>query len=198
MLFELRIDKSVCKYVSIIRQSVVEIRVFLFIFAGGILAFSVSTLHLLRGCPVPGSCEEPTTKFSRHFIGALSSTFFFMGGRFDPVEDELESEDWSFHVMLGLLFFFTVIVMLNVLIALINEAFKKGNDAWRLDWIEARLQYIEVAENLSYHIPGFRETYSWFPKEIYFCSKAQEDKDEVAKVLADKAKRNQERETDQK
>ncbi|KAF9962581.1 hypothetical protein BGZ72_000001, partial [Mortierella alpina] len=60
---------------------------------------------------------------------------------------------------------------------LINEAFKKGNDAWRLDWIEARLQYIEVAENLSYHIPGFRQTYSWFPKEIYFCSTAQEVKD---------------------
>ncbi|KAF9079664.1 hypothetical protein BGX27_006137, partial [Mortierella sp. AM989] len=34
----------------------------------------------------------------------------------------------------------------------------------------SRLRYIESAENLSYHIPGFRETYDWFPKEIYFSS----------------------------
>ncbi|KAF9949252.1 hypothetical protein BGZ70_001846 [Mortierella alpina] len=174
MYFELRIYKSWCKYVSIIRQSVVELRVFLFIFAGGIVAFSISTLHLLRACTIPGSCEEPTTKFSKHFIGALSSTFFFMGGRFDPVADELGSDDWAFHIMLGGLFFSTVIVMLNVLIALINKAFKKGDDAWRLDWVEARLHYIELAENLSYHIPGFRQNHDWFPKEIYFAATAKE------------------------
>ncbi|CAO3570467.1 unnamed protein product [Mortierella alpina] len=175
MLFELRIYKSVCKYVSIIRQSVVEIRVFLFIFAGGLVAFAISTLHLLRACTIPGSCKKPTTKFSEHFLGALSSTFFFMGGRFDPVADELGSEDWDFHVMLGVFFFFTVIVMLNVLIALINKAFKKGDNAWRLDWVQARLNYIELAENLSYHIPGFRQNHDWFPKEIYFTATAKED-----------------------
>ncbi|KAF9285201.1 hypothetical protein BGZ68_004093, partial [Mortierella alpina] len=36
MLFELRIYKSVCKYVTIIRESVAEIRAFFFIFAGGL------------------------------------------------------------------------------------------------------------------------------------------------------------------
>ncbi|KAF9574331.1 hypothetical protein EC968_006838 [Mortierella alpina] len=101
------------------------------------------------------------------------------GGRFDPVADELGSSNWDFHLMLGVYFFFTVIVMLNVLIALINKAFQKGDDAWRRDWIEARLHYIEIAENLSYHVPGFRDTYDWFPKEIYFSSKVQ---DELAKT----------------
>ncbi|KAF9574330.1 hypothetical protein EC968_006837 [Mortierella alpina] len=122
MLFELRIYKSVCKYITIIRQSVIEIR----------------------------------------------------GGRFDPIEEQLESDDWGFHFMMMINFFFTVIVMLNVLIALINKAFTKGDDDWRLDWIESRLHYIELAENLSYHIPGFRQTHNWFPKEIYFSVPAKE------------------------
>ncbi|KAG9322436.1 hypothetical protein KVV02_004790 [Mortierella alpina] len=52
--------------------------------------------------------------------------------------------------------------------ALINVAFTKGDDVWRLAWVESRLRYIEAAENMSYHIPGFREAYNWFPNEIYY------------------------------
>ncbi|KAI1316196.1 hypothetical protein EDD11_010368, partial [Mortierella claussenii] len=40
MLFELRINQMVCKYVSIIQQAIVEIQVFFVIFAGGVLAFT--------------------------------------------------------------------------------------------------------------------------------------------------------------
>jgi hypothetical protein len=58
--------------------------------------------------------------------------------------------------------------------ALINVAFGKGDDGWRKAWIEARLRYIELAENLSYHLPGFRQTYDCFPKEIYFTASAKE------------------------
>ncbi|KAF9272478.1 hypothetical protein BGZ68_002376, partial [Mortierella alpina] len=172
-LFELRINKSVCKYVTIIQETVIEIRVFFIIFAGGLFAFTVATLHLLRGCPVLGECEAPTTKLSPHFLGALSATYFFMGGRYEPVSKEFESEDWGFHLMMAVYFFFTVIVMLNVLIALINVAFTKGDDSWRLVWIESRLHYIESAENMSYHIPGFRQSHNWFPKEIYYSATLQ-------------------------
>lgn len=58
--------------------------------------------------------------------------------------------------------------------ALINVAFAKGDDGWRLAWIEARLRYIESAENLSYHIPGFRQTFDCFPKLIYFTATAKD------------------------
>jgi len=51
-------------------------------------------------------------------------------------------------------------------------AFTKRHDGQRL--IQARLHYIELAENLSFHIPGFRETYNIFPKEIYFSATAKE------------------------
>ncbi|KAF8916174.1 hypothetical protein BGZ58_005320, partial [Dissophora ornata] len=134
MLFELRINKSVCKYVTIIQEAVYEIRVFFVIFAGGILAFAIATLHLLRSCPYEG-CDPPTSAFSSNFIGALFDTYFFMGGIWDPVSDNFANNEFGFQLMMALFFFFTVILMLNVLIALINVAFAKGDDGWRLVWI---------------------------------------------------------------
>ncbi|KAG0329626.1 hypothetical protein BGZ99_001233 [Dissophora globulifera] len=175
MLFELRINKSVCKYVTIIQQAVIEIRVFFFILAGGILAFTIAILHLLRSCPYEG-CDSPTTELPRSFVGALSATYFFMGGVWDPVSADFTTEQWAFHLMMAIFFFFTVILMLNVLIALINKAFEKGDDDWRLVWIESRLRFIESAENMSYHIPGFRQTHNWFPKEIYFSATPEQIK----------------------
>ncbi|KAF9977378.1 hypothetical protein BGZ75_010326, partial [Mortierella antarctica] len=175
-LFELRVFKSVCKYVSIIQHTVVEIRAFFFIFAAGIIAFAIATLHLLRACPVLDGCKELTIKFSGNFFGALSTTYFFMGGRYDDVAEDFDSDGWEFHLMMAIYLFFTVIVMLNVLIALINVAFTKGDDSWRLVCIESRLRYIESAENMSYHIPGFRQSYNWFPKEIFYSATPKEVK----------------------
>jgi hypothetical protein len=91
-----------------------------------------------------------------------------MGGVWDPVSDDFKSDNFGFHMMMVLYFFTSVVLMLNVLIALINVAFNKGDDGWRLTWIEWRIRYIEAAENMSYHIPGFRQTYDFFPDEIYF------------------------------
>ncbi|KAF9902913.1 biogenesis of lysosome- organelles complex 1 subunit 2 [Linnemannia zychae] len=132
MLFELRVIRGVCKYVTIIQHALIEIWAFFVIFAGG---------------------------------------------RYDPVALELDAngnEDWAFHMTMFIFLFLTTILLLNVLIALINVAFGKGGDGWRKAWVEARLRDIEAAENLSYIIPGFRQTYAeWFPKEIYFTTTAK-------------------------
>ncbi|KAF9548030.1 hypothetical protein EC957_007313 [Mortierella hygrophila] len=174
MLIELRISKGVCKYVTIIQQAVVEIWIFFMIFAGCIVAFTITLLHLRMSCTYEG-CTRTETKYPRHFVGALSATYFFLGGRYDPVSGELDSmEDWPFHLAMFIFLFSTTILMLNVLIALINVAFAKGDDGWRLAWIEARLRYIESAENLSYHIPEFRQTFDCFPKLIYFTATAKD------------------------
>ncbi|KAF9909343.1 hypothetical protein EC991_008728 [Linnemannia zychae] len=184
MLFELRVFKQVCKYVMIIKQTVIEIRGFFIIFAGGLLAFAIATEHLLRACPVvvegddgTKGCGREDSDFPRNFFYALSATYFFMGGRYDPVSPLFDTEDLGFHIMMIVFFFFTVIVMLNVLIALINVAFTKGDDGWRLAWIESRLRYIESAENMSYSIPGFRQAHNWFPKQIYFSATPQQVRD---------------------
>ncbi|KAG0297994.1 hypothetical protein BGZ96_003641 [Linnemannia gamsii] len=116
-LFELRVNKSVCHFVTIIIQIFDKIKVFFFIFAGGILAFTIAILHLLRSPPTasPGS--------------------------------------------------------------LISLAFNDGDETWRLTWIENRLRYVESAENMSYHIPGFRDRHDWFPREIYYSATPQQVRD---------------------
>ncbi|KAG0371794.1 hypothetical protein BGX24_001164, partial [Mortierella sp. AD032] len=187
-LFELRVIKSVCHFVTIIIRVVSEIRVFFFIFAGGILGFTIAILHLLRAC-IYESCpsdddpsfvalpENQRVVFPRNFYSAISSTYFFMGGRYDAIDNQLSGDNWPFHTMMIIYFFFTVILMLNVLIALINLAFNESDGTWHLTWLENRLRYIESAENMSYQIPGFRETHDWFPREIYYSATPRQVKD---------------------
>ncbi|KAG0044357.1 hypothetical protein BGZ83_010417, partial [Gryganskiella cystojenkinii] len=185
MLFEARVQEGICKYVTIIQEAVVEIKVFLVIFAAGLLGFAVAILHLFHGkCPMGpmGDClvnvQDSNSTFPDNFLSAVSSTYFFMGGIYDPVSENFKGTDWAFHLMMAMYFFFTVILMLNVLIALINVAFIKGGDGWRLVWIESRLQYIEAAENMSYHIPGFRDAHdNYFPNVIYFTATWKQIKD---------------------
>ncbi|KAK3809495.1 MAG: hypothetical protein J3Q66DRAFT_71215 [Benniella sp.] len=181
IVFELRIFKSVCKFVTIIQQAVAEIRVFFVIFAGGLIAFAVATLHLLRAC-THDECQPPETGFPSNFWGALLSMYFFMNGRWDPVSKDFESENWGFHIMMAIFSFVTTILMLNVLIALINVAFNKGDDGWRLVWIESQLRYIEAAEDMSYHIPGFRQTYDFFPDVIYFSATYEQVREITSKL----------------
>ncbi|KAF9317534.1 hypothetical protein BGZ91_005358 [Linnemannia elongata] len=49
-LFELRVIRGVCKFVAIIIYIISSIRVFFFIVAGGIFAFSVAIIHVLHTC----------------------------------------------------------------------------------------------------------------------------------------------------
>ncbi|KAG0002127.1 hypothetical protein BGZ65_002902, partial [Modicella reniformis] len=174
-LFELRLNKKVCQFVTIITRILGEVRVFFLIFATGILAFTIAILHLLRGCPV-NVCEEKNIKFPFPFHLALSSTYFFMGGRWDPVSENFEKDDWAFHMMMILYFFFTVILLLNVLITLMNMPFNAGDESWQLVWMESRLRWIERAENIAHNIPGLRNVYDLFPQKIYYFATQKQQK----------------------
>ncbi|KAF9573589.1 hypothetical protein EC968_008346 [Mortierella alpina] len=174
-LFELRVVKSMCYFVTIIIQAIRKIKVFFFIFALGMLTFTVGNLHLLRGFSFKG--DPPQSEFPRHFYSALTATYFFMGGRYDQIGQEMNGEDgvhWEFQMMMIIFFFFTVILMLNVLIALINKAFSDGDETWRLVWLENRLRIVESAEDMSFRIPGFRESHNWFPESIYYSATPQQ------------------------
>ncbi|KAG0307735.1 hypothetical protein BGZ98_009934 [Dissophora globulifera] len=180
MLFELRINQSICKFVTIIQQVLAEIKVFFVISAAGIVSFTIGIslrTCLVGGCP-PVDDESAGTgnpPFLTKFFHALSSTYLFMGGRYDPISEKFNSNDWEFYfTMFFIYYFFLVILMLNVLIALTNVALTKGDDGWRLAWVESRLRYIESAENMSYHIPGYRASHDCFPEEIYFSSTLQQ------------------------
>jgi len=76
-LFELRVNRAVCQFVTIIVQIFSKIRVFFIIFLVGILAFTLALSHLLRGC-VQEPCPAPSTGFPPNPYEAFSATFFFM------------------------------------------------------------------------------------------------------------------------
>ncbi|KAF9188188.1 hypothetical protein BGZ50_001486 [Haplosporangium sp. Z 11] len=97
-----------------------------------------------------------------------------MGGRYDPINDELDSNNWAFLTLMIVYLTFTVIIMLNVLIALINLAFDDSDETWRQNWTENKLRIVESAENMSHDIPGFRQLYNWFPEEVYYSATAKE------------------------
>ncbi|KAG0255757.1 hypothetical protein BG011_004955 [Mortierella polycephala] len=194
LLFELRVSRTVCHFVTIIVQVLSNIKVFFFIFIGGTLAFTTAIMHVLHACAFttcigpdptldPAPDAEPIVMFPKHFYKAISSTFFLMGGRYDPVNNDLDSNNWAFHTLMIVYFFFTVIVMLNVLIALINAGFSVGDETRHLVWVENRLRYVASAEEMSFHIPGFRESHDYFPKEIYYSATPQQVKDYKAKYL---------------
>ncbi|KAF9355009.1 hypothetical protein BGX34_010700 [Mortierella sp. NVP85] len=180
ILFELRVNKNVCHYVAIIIRIIGKIRIFFAIFVFGILAFAIAILHLLRGCPVD-VCEETEVAFPLQFHRAISATYFFMGGIWDPVSDNFNEGDWDFHIMMMMYFFFTSILLLNVLIALMNLAFNDGDTTWELTWKESRLRCVEGAETATYNIPGFREAYDMFPDKIYYFATHKEQKEFHAK-----------------
>ncbi|KAG0198388.1 hypothetical protein BGX33_012366 [Mortierella sp. NVP41] len=165
VLFELRVIRMVCQFSSIIMQALVSIRVFVFVFFGGLAAFTIAILHFCVNTP---DCPSYNEGFSANLFRSFSMAYFMMGGRYDPVRNGFNTDNVGFHLMMGLYFFFSVILMLNVLIALLNNAFDDGDQKWRLEWLENRLHYIERAENFTYDIPGFRAAHDYFPETIYY------------------------------
>ncbi|KAG0335298.1 hypothetical protein BG000_007647 [Podila horticola] len=171
ILFELRVVEGICKIVAIILNITYRIKVFFVIFAGCVFAFSHSFLYLFwagTGTATPEEIKEKSDAHPRDFGSSLTTTYFMMGGRYDPMADMFKNGDAGFLIMMVIYFFITVILMLNVLIALINTAFNKGESVWKVVWLESRLRFAESAENMSFIIPGFRRTHHWFPNEVYY------------------------------
>ncbi|KAG0004242.1 hypothetical protein BGZ65_000723 [Modicella reniformis] len=173
-LFELRVKRSVCQFVTVIVRTLSNLQIFIIIFFAGIVAFAIAILHLFRGCPA-NICDDSGVKYPFELLRAISSTYFFMGGIWDSTSDNFNSDNWAFHTMMIMYFFFTSILLLNVLISLINEAFDDAKETWHLVWMENRLRYIEGAEAIANSIPGFREAHL-FPKEIYYSATIQQQK----------------------
>ncbi|KAF9919544.1 hypothetical protein FBU30_010877 [Linnemannia zychae] len=112
------------------------------------------------------------------------------GGRYDNLSGEFDSDDVGFHLLMAIFFFFTVILMLNVLIALINNAIDDGDRTWELDWLQNRMRYVESAENLTYDLPGYRAAYNFFPETIYYTAtplQAREYKKKTQKIIEETA-----------
>ncbi|KAF9953189.1 hypothetical protein BGZ72_005614 [Mortierella alpina] len=162
-LFELRVNKAMCRFVTIIVGIVSDIWIFFVIFFVSNVAFGTAILHLCKSIH-----NDSTSKFPANFYLAITSTFFFMAGRFDPISVEFDKGYWELHLMMVLYLFFNIIILVNVLIAIINVAFSSANTHWQLVWQKHRLGFAANAEELvksvSFKAP---KKHDW-PQEIYY------------------------------
>ncbi|KAF9349659.1 hypothetical protein BGX34_001672 [Mortierella sp. NVP85] len=178
-LYQLQINKNVCYFLRIINRTLERTRIFFVLFGTGILAFNVATLHLLHGCPV-SECDDvdAEVKFPKQFFQALASTYFLMGGVWDPVSGDLVNDNWKFQIMMMLYYFFASVILLNILIGLVNEEFNYSHEAALFASLGYKLQFIERAENLTYNIPNYREAHSdIFPTKVYYFGTRKEQKE---------------------
>ncbi|KAF9349965.1 hypothetical protein BGX34_001482 [Mortierella sp. NVP85] len=168
MLFELRIIPPLAKVVDIIITITQRIKWFFLVFAVFLVSFThafLYVLHTRRYRPCEGdSCKETDypSSYPTNFLEALMATYFFLSGRYDPVESSIENGSVTFRVMMVVFFFFTVIILLNVLIALVNDAFnesgvKHTSSYWKFIADEVAVVEMRIGVDISR------------PRYIYYC-----------------------------
>ncbi|KAG0308140.1 hypothetical protein BGZ98_008890 [Dissophora globulifera] len=170
LVYKFRVYHKFCKFLDFIFRLTADIGLFLALFAFGVVAFAQVFWFLIYGC-LGTECEESTSRFPKNFIEAIFATYFFLGGRYDPVSAEMDSKFSVFHSVMALYYFFTAIILLNVLIGLVNVALVKsidsGRNTWHLTWLECRIGYVNAASFSRTHSKTGRKEMA-FEREIYF------------------------------
>ncbi|KAK3824531.1 MAG: hypothetical protein J3Q66DRAFT_325304, partial [Benniella sp.] len=176
MLFELRIITQLGFVVNIIFNIARKIKWFFLVFAVFLVSFThgfLYVIHTRRYRPCDGdSCKD--AGYPTGFFGAFLATYFFLFGRYDPVEDAIENGTFTFHIMMVIFFFFTVILLLNVLIALVNDAFSEsvnesGSSNWKL--VADVIAEVETQAIFSVLLRGYSGSGHEY---IYYCADDEE------------------------
>ncbi|KAF9966041.1 hypothetical protein BGZ70_003464, partial [Mortierella alpina] len=182
ILFELRVVKQLGIVVNIILNITRRIVWFFLIFGLFLVSFTHALLHLLHTRRYRPECVENgcigdgdghLDAYPRHPIQALSATYFFLAGQYDVVEVSFKEPDVGFHIMMVIFFFFTAILLLNILIALMNDAFTESRDQGQLAWLK---QWSEVIAEVEIYLmtQGTRQNRNYFPDYIYYGASEQE------------------------
>ncbi|KAF9361081.1 hypothetical protein BGX26_005948 [Mortierella sp. AD094] len=179
ILFELRVIRQLGIVVNIILNITRRIVWFFLIFALFLISFTHALLHLLHtrkyteGCSIDAPCGDYPDGYPTTFPMALSATYFFLAGQWDPVSTSFHSTDASFHIMMAIFFFFTTILLLNILIALMNDAFNESKDQGQLVWLK---QWSEVIAEVEVFLmtQSTRQNRNYFPDFIYYGASEQE------------------------
>ncbi|KAG0302713.1 hypothetical protein BGZ98_007287 [Dissophora globulifera] len=139
---------SPMKYLRSMPYNFVDIAVFAFPLGGCINQFYLgSTIN-------EDNKLNPRGPNSWVFSFSILVIALHLVGKFEPIDDAFTELNWAFHTMMIAYLIFTVILMLNVLIVLINSGYDESDTTWELVWLQNQLLYIESAENLSHFIPG--------------------------------------------
>ncbi|KAF9951463.1 hypothetical protein BGZ72_007027 [Mortierella alpina] len=96
-----------------------------------------------------------------------------IAGQYDVLEVSFKEPDVGFHLMMVIFFFFTAILLLNILIALMNDAFTESRDQGQLAWLK---QWSEVIAEVEIFLmtQGTRQNRNYFPDYIYYGASEQE------------------------
>jgi hypothetical protein len=81
-LFELRVRKNICYFVTVILESLGRIRLFFLILGLGIVAFAPTILHFLRGCPITDCSGQEGARSSKAPIRTISTIFSLSVGAY--------------------------------------------------------------------------------------------------------------------
>ncbi|KAF9293473.1 hypothetical protein BGZ88_005316 [Linnemannia elongata] len=166
ILFELRVVRQLGIVVNIILNITRTIVWFFLIFALILVSFTHALMHLLH-------TGHKQNDYPENAFAALSATYFFLSGRYDPVDSSFTGDSVSFHVMMILFFFISAILFLNILIALMNDAFNESKDQGQLAWLK---QWSEVIAEVEVFLmtQNTRQNRNYFPDYIYYGANEQE------------------------
>ncbi|KAF9091668.1 hypothetical protein BGX27_001992 [Mortierella sp. AM989] len=193
LIFELRVIKSFCNMATIILSIIGRIAIFFIIFLIAIVGFAHAFMHLIHThykslCDpaIAISSDSPSEYCSRapvfptDFLGAISTTYFFLGGRYDAVLAEMDGKDWAFHMLLALFFFLTAVLMLNIVIALMNSVYTDREHMGTLIWLQDRMRDI-----LCSYVMDYQYSIDSDPRHIYFVATDSEVKKYYSQFLVD-------------
>ncbi|KAG0274449.1 hypothetical protein BGZ95_009790 [Linnemannia exigua] len=190
ILSELRVIRQLGIVVNIILNITRSITWFFIIFLFILVSFAHALMHLLQtksyhpdcppdlptnGAEIPAELEFCITRddYPTGFFSALSATYFFLAGRYDPIATSLKGSSISFHIMMVLFFFISVILFLNILIALMNDAFNESKNQGQLAWLKQWSEVIAEVEGflMTQHT---RQNRNYFPDYIFYGANEQE------------------------
>ncbi|KAK3807818.1 MAG: hypothetical protein J3Q66DRAFT_406331 [Benniella sp.] len=182
VLCELRVFKSICHATTLVLSISYEIISVVFVLMLCIMSFAGGMLHLLRarthdcismddnGNMIlgPWSCPTRDTDFPLDPFDAFMASFYMMSGQYDAVKKELQAGDPDIR-FLGILYFTsTVVIAMNIVIAIANHAMVKATYYGPLSWLSNLLRAAVTAETLSVTAGEYREQVDLFPQCVYY------------------------------
>ncbi|KAF9354776.1 hypothetical protein BGX26_007376 [Mortierella sp. AD094] len=194
ILFELKVLQPLGAAVHSILRIASKIVWFAAVFGLSLIAFTHAFLHILHtrkdSCVTltgtdQTTCETAETKYPQDPFQALLSTFFFVAGIYDPLSNDLNSANanYSFKILLVIYISFTVILLMNLLIAVMNDGFGESRDEGELTWLR---QWSDVIVDVELFMmsQSQRENRDFFPDYIYYGASQRDVEDHERKESA--------------
>ncbi|KAF9435317.1 hypothetical protein BGZ76_006529, partial [Entomortierella beljakovae] len=196
LLFELRVFKQFGIVVNMIFEITKEVAVFFCVFLMFIIGFTSALQHLLLTRRYYADCDNnpecpgdyKDNKYPRGYIQALIDTFFFLGGRYEPIGDSIDKGTPSLRAMMLIFYLITVILFLNILIAFMNDAYNGCRNQGEVGWLIHLSDVINEVERVM--LWKFRRrSGKYFPDYIYYYATEQDAVDYEAEYqISNKSK----------